>query len=398
MKVLRVPVIMFFIALILLFTPLITADTPVSGTINKNTTWSESGSPYIMGALTTVSGGFTLTIEPGCIIRMASNVTLEIQGRIIADGTPDKPIIFMKNTDSKWNYILFDSADPGCVLDSCRISGGSTLIRINNTTPGTPTTISNCLLYNASDECIYLSNSKAFINGCTMIANKDHGIKINSSTNVLKTPSIANCSIINKGATANAGIYLSMASYDNFQFLIENCRVKNFQTGININNNSGAENNTIRIISCDLKDNTQSVYFHNDYYSGNPTGSFQAEIRNCRIAYIHFDGSTVPLSHINARDNFWTLTMEKRSNKTDQISFTDDRSTDHFPNADLNNDGNTDLDDATVIMDYLVGNGTISDESLADADGDGDVDIRDASLVRSYSEGLLWKLPKAFLP
>ena len=394
MNKIRITFLLFHIAAVILLTPVLAADTPVSGTINEDTTWTESGSPYIAGNHVVVADGVTLTIEPGCIIKFSPGINLSISGRVIADGTPEKPIIFMRYEASNWGNIRLQSADPGCLFDSCRIFGGQRGIQIYSSSPGTPATISNCLFYDIYNECIDISNSAPIITGCTIIAHRYNAIKVYSSDASLKLPSFSNCSILKRGAMEMSGIEITMSSQDNFQALVENCRISNFQKAISIKM-ANSDNNMIRIIACDLKNNNHSVSYYN-------TGSsFDSELRNCRIGYIFFDDSSdvsVPLSPIEARENFWTLEEAGRSNKTDQISFIDDRATDHFPGADLNDDDVTDSDDAAVIMDYLVGNQTLPDEDLADADGDGDVDIRDASLVRSYGQGLLWKLPKPFLP
>lgn len=43
--------------------------TNVCGTINTNTTWSSSGSPYIVTCDVTINPGVTLTIDPGTIVK-----------------------------------------------------------------------------------------------------------------------------------------------------------------------------------------------------------------------------------------------------------------------------------------------------------------------------------------
>ena len=45
--------------------PMNALATDVSGEISQDTTWTLSGSPYIITGDVTVNGGYTLTIEPG---------------------------------------------------------------------------------------------------------------------------------------------------------------------------------------------------------------------------------------------------------------------------------------------------------------------------------------------
>ena len=72
------------------------ADTPVSGVISSDTTWTLTGSPYILSGSVLVSDGVTLTIEPGVTVKFNNLLSLEVspQGTLNAVGTPDKPILF----------------------------------------------------------------------------------------------------------------------------------------------------------------------------------------------------------------------------------------------------------------------------------------------------------------
>src|SRR5258705_9728710 len=58
--------------LILLFTSrtvVSIAQTNVSGFISTNTTWNLAGSPYIVIGNVLVSYGYTLTVEPGVVVK-----------------------------------------------------------------------------------------------------------------------------------------------------------------------------------------------------------------------------------------------------------------------------------------------------------------------------------------
>lgn len=61
--------------------------------ITQNTTW-ESGTHYVLLDNTFVRPGFTLTIEPGAIVRPSGNKALNIQGSLVCNGTPDNFVIF----------------------------------------------------------------------------------------------------------------------------------------------------------------------------------------------------------------------------------------------------------------------------------------------------------------
>ena len=78
------------------------ASTTIAGqTISADTTWTLSGSPYVVTGAVTVAGGGapTLTIEPGVEVRFGSNGQLNVgsgasPGTLVANGTAAAPILF----------------------------------------------------------------------------------------------------------------------------------------------------------------------------------------------------------------------------------------------------------------------------------------------------------------
>lgn len=86
-------------------TPVEETELTVSANITENTTW-ETGKTYILGARIAVLSGVTLTIEPGVIVKgqagSGSNATALIiarGGKLMAEGTAAKPIIFTSIAD-----------------------------------------------------------------------------------------------------------------------------------------------------------------------------------------------------------------------------------------------------------------------------------------------------------
>ena len=55
------------------------AQTPVSGGIYANTTWTLANSPYIVTGNVVVFPGVTLTIEPGVVVKFDNAMMLEIR-------------------------------------------------------------------------------------------------------------------------------------------------------------------------------------------------------------------------------------------------------------------------------------------------------------------------------
>ena len=77
-----------------------TGPETVKGSITTSTTW-KVGTQYILSGFVYVEDGATLTIEPGTIIKgeKSSKGSLIVKrgGKIIANGTVDKPIVFTSN-------------------------------------------------------------------------------------------------------------------------------------------------------------------------------------------------------------------------------------------------------------------------------------------------------------
>jgi hypothetical protein len=90
------------VAILSLFSITLFAQTNVSGGIFQNTTWSLSGSPYIVTGSIVVFPGKTLTIEPGVEVLVTPDYSfntgnlryIEIRGALVAIGTDQAPITF----------------------------------------------------------------------------------------------------------------------------------------------------------------------------------------------------------------------------------------------------------------------------------------------------------------
>jgi chitodextrinase len=81
-----------------------TTDIPqeVSGAINHNTTWYASKSPYIVTGDIIVDDNITLNIEAGTIIRVKDGCKIVVNGKLVAQGTKDLPIVFTSYYDKDY--------------------------------------------------------------------------------------------------------------------------------------------------------------------------------------------------------------------------------------------------------------------------------------------------------
>ena len=98
------------------------AQTNVSGFINANTTWNLAGSPYIVVGNAILSTGYTLTIDPGVVVKFDPAKAIQIDGELHAVGTAANRITFTSNQTvpaaGDWGKITFTNLSNGAVFDT----------------------------------------------------------------------------------------------------------------------------------------------------------------------------------------------------------------------------------------------------------------------------------------
>ncbi|MFA5652799.1 MAG: right-handed parallel beta-helix repeat-containing protein, partial [Desulfomonilia bacterium] len=191
------------------FSTISCASTNVSGTVSTDTTWTLSGSPYIVTGNITVQGtdgedGVTaLTIEPGVEVRFDAGTSLKVgadsgdPGALIASGSENHPIMFTANTDSPapgyWKGIYFydTTHDSASIIDHCIIEYGGhyehfcyfycfTYSYGNIAVSKASITIQNSVIRTSQGPGISVSSGNANISNCTIIENSREGILFNS--------------------------------------------------------------------------------------------------------------------------------------------------------------------------------------------------------------------------
>lgn len=79
-----------------------------ANTICVGTNWTVANSPYVLAESLTVAAGATLTIEPGVTVLFGQGRSMNVAGRLIAEGTAQAPITFTRNAGAtSWVQLNF---------------------------------------------------------------------------------------------------------------------------------------------------------------------------------------------------------------------------------------------------------------------------------------------------
>ncbi len=118
----------------------------VGGIIDTNTTWTVAGSPYIITDTVIITAGVTLTVEAGVEVQAQPGTGLEVNGTLLAFGTPTQPITLTSTTETgpgDWEGISVESTGDISLnhtlvrygMAGLNIQGTSNnLVQINNST------------------------------------------------------------------------------------------------------------------------------------------------------------------------------------------------------------------------------------------------------------------------
>ncbi len=124
----RIPwfsLVSLFVIFLLMFSPTpAKADTIyVSGTLTGAQTWT-TGNLYIVDGDLTVDAAGTLTIQPGVQIKVAYGFGINVNGKLVLQGTAGNPVIFTSNRDNS----VGEDTDPSSILPAAGDWNGITLI------------------------------------------------------------------------------------------------------------------------------------------------------------------------------------------------------------------------------------------------------------------------------
>lgn len=69
-----------------------TTPTYVQDDVTEDTTWTHEDGPYFVSTDVTIASGATLTIEPGTTVNVAEEVTVTVEGSLLASGSATDPV------------------------------------------------------------------------------------------------------------------------------------------------------------------------------------------------------------------------------------------------------------------------------------------------------------------
>ena len=184
--------------------------TSVGGHISANTTWTTSGSPYIVEETVIVDPNVALSIDPGVEVRFTSGTELIIDGALTASGNSGNYITFTSNATSPqagdWGAIRFmeTSDDESCIINWAIIRYASTGVYAYGSSPE----IRNSKIEYNANFGIYSTSVSIFI--------EDLGV-----------PLIENCIVTDNGGVPidvdrQGGIYIKFGGIDIQNSLVAN--------------------------------------------------------------------------------------------------------------------------------------------------------------------------------
>lgn len=311
------------------------AQTNVSGGIYQNTTWSLSGSPYIVNSSIVVFPGKTLTIEPGVEIQINnqnnSNIYIETRGTINCVGTDAQPIKIHALYDTlstvAWQGFVCTSSQGGVLnADRIEISNAyfplsyetipTTLSYTNSkfvrcfqaVTVGTNLNLSACefidnevgvygwanfninnCLFKENTTSLYIYASAFAMSNCSFI---DNQIGASFLANAVDSIIISSCEFFNNGLAIN---------YPN-NGRVENCEFSDNGTAVQAAYDCEIKNNTFfyNILAIEA---TVDANIHNNQINNNAEGIIISNVTSIQDSPSIYDNEICGNTYYNVNNN-----------------------------------------------------------------------------------------------
>ena len=304
-----------------------TTEFSFAGNISSDTVWN-ADNIFINGDVE-IENGVTLTINPGTEIIFTGHHKLNVQGRLLAEGTETDSIKFTAyNPETGWAGIRFlntptvndSSKIVHCILEYGKATGnypdkdgGSIYIRYFEKVLISDSRISNNSAENSGGG-IYCTGSSPQIKNCNVSNNsandKGGGISLFSST-----AKISNCRISGNSSAntyyGGGGIYCHISCPEISNCIIENNLSEGSGGGISFENFCSEFGSTTEISNCQIRDNFSESDGGGIFIGGSTNmGLAVLRIKNCLITDNVMNSSDDNGSAIYLNCSLCALTIE----------------------------------------------------------------------------------------
>ncbi|MCF7793853.1 MAG: Ig-like domain-containing protein [Candidatus Cloacimonetes bacterium] len=297
--------------------------TAFSGVISSNTVWDEH---MLITGDVTINDGATLTIEPGVRVYFEGNYQIDVQGRIIAEGTASDSIKFTAHPTVSWNGIVFTNTPAAndsskfvyCTLENGTDSSNGGAFSITNFDK---ILLENCTFQNNEANnggAVFLYNASVVIKKCSFL---DNSAQSGGAIYILNesAPLISRCIFTDNTATSFGGaiqIHHSGSPYTSIAN-IRNCLLINNQA--NYGGAISVSNSSPNITNCTITEN----YATTNGGALRVTSTPNPVVRNCVIYNNEagVEGDQVYLAE-SANPDFYNCNIEGGSAEFAGTSFT----------------------------------------------------------------------------
>lgn len=281
------------------------SQTSVSGGIFSDQIWTEENSPYIVTDDIVIFQGVKLEIEAGVELKFAADVSLEVRGTLLAEGTEIQPIIFTSNLIDHneygdWQGLAVKNLLGGSAsFTYTEFHHASIVMTVDCCDSSTPVVFGNCLFKDNLAVLSGYTGGDMIVNNCSFV---DNYSCVDSADKTISN-SIFRNNIYGLYRTERISVYNSIFENNDTALyggrgIVENCVIENNNIGVK------AFFEGFRILSSEIKNNNVGIELGT--YDG-----FTPEIKYneiCNNALYNIKNNNAATKDLT--DNCWCTTVE----------------------------------------------------------------------------------------